>query len=190
VIPLEFIKTLETTTNTLAEHFKPPVDQTCRGKQLCYYFGHWCESSKTITMCPHTKNIAFGNWYNNNLSLFKFLGNLLKEHHPELYKFYKTIDAEYRLFGPWSMAILNIDTQSNLHIDSKDWHNGFCAIVAFGDYAGGELHFPLLNVTLNIERKDAALFQSHKLQHGNQDTIGTRHSLVLVSHNSLFNVLK
>jgi len=142
-------------------------------------------------MCPHTQNPAFENWYKDNQLLFKFLGNLLKEYYPEMYQAYETIDTEYRMFGPWSMAILNIDSQSNLHIDSKDWYNGFCVVIAFGkDYIGGELHFPLLNVTLNIERMDAVLFQSHKLQHGNQDTIGTRHSLVLVSHNSLFNMKK
>jgi len=118
---------------------------------MCYYFGHWRESSRAITMCSHTKNVAFENWYHENQSLFQFLGNLLKEHYPELYKFYETIDVKYRLFGPWSMAILNIDSQSDLHIDFKDWYNGFCVVVAFGYYEGGELHFPLLNVTLNIE---------------------------------------
>jgi hypothetical protein len=56
------------------------------------------------------------------------------------------------------------------------------SILTFGNYEGGELHFPLLNITLNIEEKDVALFQSHKLEHGNKDTVGIRNSLVFVSH--------
>jgi len=189
VIPSKFVKTLQTTTSILIEVFKPTKHETCRGEQLCYYFGHWRDSSKNIIMCPHTKNPAFSDWFNNNKPLFEFLGDLLKEHYPKLYEQYETLSKEYRLFGPWSMAILNIDSPSVLHTDFKDWHNGFCTVITFGDYEG-ELHFPLLNITLNIEEKDVALFQSHKLEHGNKDIVGTRHSLVLVSHNTLFNLHK
>ncbi len=85
------------------------------------------------------------------------------------------------------MAILNIDSPSTFHIDTRDWQNGFCVVVTFGNYSGGELRFPALNVSINIKKGDSIFFQSHKLEHGNKETFGTRHSLVLVSHNTLFN---
>ena len=120
-----------------------------------------------------------------------YVSNLLKEHYPFMYDAYQMLDSAYHLFGCWSLAILNIDCLSTNHIDTKDWRNGFCVVLTFGDedFVGGELHFPLLNATLDIRPRDVAFFQSHLLLHGNnQDIIGTRHSLVLVSHNTLFNM--
>ena len=169
------------------ESFPPPKDRTCRGEQMCYYFGHWRDSSSNINMCPHSKNSAFSGWLKCNNQLFTTLSNLLKMHYPTLYTAYTKLDEKYRLFGIWSMAVLNINSPSTYYIDTKDWQNGFCIVITFGDYAGGELHFPELNITLDIQQSDLVFFQSHKLTHGNKDTIGTRHSLVLVSHNTLFN---
>jgi len=191
IIPLELVTTLETSTTTLIEQFSTPSDTTVRGKQNCYYFGHWRESSPTITQCPHTRNPAFEPWLKANSLLFQCLSSILKEHYPDLYGAYKKVEEQYRLFECWSMAILNIDSPSEFHIDSKDWRNGFCVVITFGKFTGGELHLPLLNVTVNIERCDVLFFQSHKLEHGNREvTSGARNSLVLVSHNNLFNVPK
>jgi hypothetical protein len=191
IIPIELVTTLETSTTTLIESFSIPSDTTVRGKQNCYYFGHWRESSPKITQCPHTQNPAFEPWFKANSPLFVYLSSVLKKHYPSLYKEYEKVKQQYRLFGCWSMAILNIDSPSEFHTDLKDWRNGFCVVVTFGDYTGGELHFPLLNVTVNIEKGDVLFFQSHKLEYGNREvTTGARNSLVLVSHNNLFNLLK
>jgi hypothetical protein len=141
-------------------------------------------------MCPHSKNLAFPEWLNCNNQLFTALSDILKMYYPALYTEYNKLEEQYRLFGAWSMAILNINSFSTFHIDTKDWKNGFCVVITFGDYVGGELHFPGLNITLNLQQRDVVFFQSHKLEHGNKDTIGTRHSLVLVSHNTLFNISK
>jgi len=179
---------LKTSTNTLIDKHEPPLNITKRGEQTSYYFGYWRKYSQFITMTPQTKHEAFNDWYQQNLPLFEFLGNLLKINYTKLYEAYEKIDSKYRLFGPWSMAVLNINSISNFHVDSADWFNGFCLVISFGDFNGAELHFPVINVTLNIEETDVALFQSHKLEHGNNPFCGIRHSLVLVSHNNLFNI--
>jgi len=119
-ISLELIATLENSTNILMESFPPPTDRTCRGEQKCYYFGHWRDSSFNINMCPNSKNSAFPEWLKCNNELFTTLSDLLKMHYPSLYAEYSKLDEQYRLFGIWSMAILNIDSLSTFHIDTKD----------------------------------------------------------------------
>lgn len=191
VVSKDVISELQLSTTELMQNFQPPVDETCRGKQTCYYFGYWRESSFNVTKTPHTKTPAAQKWISHNQPLFTYVSALLKEYYPHMYDEYQKLDSDYRLFGCWSLAILNIDCLSTNHIDTKDWRNGFCAVLTFGDedFVGRELHFPFLNATLDIRPQDVAFFQSHLLLHGNnQDIVGTRHSLVLVSHNTLFNM--
>jgi len=185
------LKNLETSTSNLVQQFPPKKDETCRGSQSCYYFGHWRESSRHVTMSKDTLHPASQTWISQNAELFATLAALWKEKYPDLHAQYQTVDARYRLFGIWSLAVLNVDSLSGFHKDLKDYRNGLCTVITFGDrdFVGGELHFPEINVTLDIKPMDVAMFQSHLLTHGNKrDLVGTRHSLVLVTHNNLFNI--
>lgn len=57
-------------------------------------------------------------------------------------------------------------TPTSLHEDDKDWRNGFCAVTALGDFTGGELMFPELNLSFIIKPGDVILFRSWILYHG------------------------
>jgi len=75
-ISTKLITNLEKSTDQLIKLFSPPTHTTSRGKQKCYYFGHWRDSCEYITQCPHTKNPAFQDWFKSNADLFDFLSNL------------------------------------------------------------------------------------------------------------------
>jgi len=153
LIPTELVTTLESSTESLNNLFPPPSNQTSRGNQNCYYFGHWRDSSSSIHKCPHSNSLSFQTWFEKNKNLFEFLSDHLKKNYPFLFEEYEKLDKQYRMFGIWSLAVLNIDSPSTFHIDAKDWQNGFCAVITFGKYSGGELHFPAINTTVNIQKK-------------------------------------
>lgn len=84
---------------------------------------------------------------------------------------------------------MNIDTPPKFHVDSKDWKNGFSAVAPFGTYTGGHLSFPELALEFKVEAGDIILFQSHLLEHGNTEHLGHRSSIVMTTHNTVFNYL-
>lgn len=82
-----------------------------------------------------------------------------------------------------------MDTPPKFHIDSKDWKNGFSVVAPFGNYIGGYLHFPELGLQFIVQPGDVILFQSHLLQHGNTEHLGHCSSIVMTTHNTVFNYL-
>jgi hypothetical protein len=191
VVPSQLLDQLMSSTAQLHKSLSPKKDRTCRGKQQCYYLGFWRESVKEIRQTPLSKTEPAQQWVNANQQLFQFVSMQLKARFPQLFQVYQRIPSEYRPFGIWSFAVINWQSTSILHVDAKDWRNGFCCVLPFADssWTGAELVFPALNLTVNLQNKDLVFFQSHLLQHGNKELQnGTRNSLVLVSHNNLFNV--
>ncbi|GBC53468.2 hypothetical protein GLOIN_2v1721053 [Rhizophagus irregularis DAOM 181602=DAOM 197198] len=51
-----------------------------------------------------------------------------------------------RTFGIFPTIAINFNVISNYHWDSNDDPNGFCFLVALGDFEGGELCFPQLQI--------------------------------------------
>jgi hypothetical protein len=192
-IPSALLQTLCESTTQLQDKLSPKMDQTCRGKQSCYYFGYWRKSSMHIHECPLSKTPPAVEWMRSNQLLFSCIATLLKSEFPHLYSAYQRIPIKYRPFGScWSFAVINVSCISSLHIDKDDWRNGFCCVLPFASkpWKGGELQFPDLNLTINMQAGDVVFFQSQLLQHGNCELLdGNRNSLVLVSHNDLFNNL-
>jgi hypothetical protein len=54
------------------------------------------------------------------------------------------------LFGPWSTVAINFSWgKMKAHKDKSDYINRLCWLVTIiGDYDGGELHFPELDITI------------------------------------------
>lgn len=180
-------------TEELRLKFPPKLDKTCRGSLLTYYLGYWRESSKVVTQTPHFKSSFSQQWWKANELLFDHAAMYLKVDFPNMFDCYQTIDEQLRPFGKcWSLAVLNIEGTCEFHADTKDWRNGLCCVIPFSkhDWKGGELSFPHLNIRVNGKSGDLIFFQSHLLEHGNLPvTEGNRNSLVLVSHNNLFNTI-
>ena len=120
--------------------------------------------------------------------LWTLVGNLIRSKYPKLAEQYQRIPEEHRKLDLFSLLIVNLTMGTKFHTDNKDYRNGFCVVFPFGEYEGGELHFPEYNLTICLRPGDVILFQSHQLQHGNLELkSGKRRSCVLVCHNDLMN---
>ena len=74
-----------------------------------------------------------------------------------------------RSFGIFPMIAINFNTISDFHWDEHDEANILCVLVALGDYEGGELCFPQLQVVVRIRPGQVIAFASRLLLHGNYE---------------------
>ena len=84
------------------------------------------------------------------------------------------------------MCAVNFNTICGYHIDRDDDKYGFCWLVPLGEWEGGDLIFPQLNVRIKLKPGNILAFRSNLLVHGNLPCSGIRHSLVFFTHNNLF----
>jgi hypothetical protein len=106
-------------------------------------------------------------------------------HFPEIYNFLTLVTAKdlpenvskvYRMFA------LN-DSISDWHVDYADFIDGFCAVIPFGDFDGGELLLPDISMKVAARAGDLLFFRSHFMVHKNAPvTRGHRRSLVYYTH--------
>ena len=87
------------------------------------------------------------------------------------------------MFG---MCTVNFNTICGYHIDRDDDKYGFCWLVPLGEWEGGDLIFPQLNVRIKLKPGNILAFRSNLLVHENLSCSGVRHSLVFFNHNNLF----
>jgi len=84
------------------------------------------------------------------------------------------------------MCAVNFNTICGYHIDRDDDKYGFCWLVPLGDWEGGDVIFPQLNIRVKLKPGNILAFRSNLLIHGNLPCFGVRHSLVFFTHNNLF----
>lgn len=77
----------------------------------------------------------------------------------------RRVNPQYRLFDIFSLLILNLTCGCALHKDFRDY--GYCVLVPFGDFDGGELVFPKYQIAVKLDPGDVAIFRSSVLEHGN-----------------------
>jgi hypothetical protein len=92
-----------------------------------------------------------------------------------------------RAFGIFPTIAINFNVISNYHWDNNDDPNGLCVLVALGDFEGGELCFPQLQIVVKLRPNQVVVFPSCLLLHGNLPiTKGIRFSIVYFVHKSFF----
>lgn len=167
----------------------------CRGKHQVMFLGKWTsrggKNFTKIQKTPVTANQTKGEeliWKFKDL--WTAVSDLIRQHFPKMAEEYEKVSKEHRLFDLFTFLIINWTTAPKIHKDVNDWHNGFCCIFPFGEYDGGQLHFPSLNMKFNLRPGDVIVFQSHLLWHGNMTYNGNRHSCVLVTQNTVMNYSK
>ena len=96
-----------------------------------------------------------------------------------------------RPFGIFPMIAINFNTRSDFHCDEHDDPNSLCCLVALGDFEGGELCFPQLQIVIPLRSGQLVAFSSRFLLHGNLPiTSGIRHSVVYFVHSTFFHNLR
>jgi len=89
------------------------------------------------------------------------------------------------------MVAVNFNTISDYHWDEHDEPNSLCCLVALGDFEGGELCFPQLQIIVPLRPRQVVAFSSRLLLHGNFPvTRGIRHSIVYFVHSTFFHHLR
>jgi predicted 2-oxoglutarate/Fe(II)-dependent dioxygenase YbiX len=89
-----------------------------------------------------------------------------------------------KLFKVFAMLAINYNSISPFHIDIND--NGMCTIVPVGNWEGGELIIPHLEIMLKLIKGQVLMFRSSLLIHGNALAKGVRFSMVFFSYNNTF----
>jgi hypothetical protein len=122
------------------------------------------------------------------------INEFVREYYEELYG--KLEKLSWGVFGPkpfgvFPMIAINFNTISDYHWDEHDEPNSLCCLVALGDFEGGELCFPQLQIIVPLRPGQVVAFSSRLLLHGNFPvTRGIRHSIVYFVHSTFFHHLR
>jgi hypothetical protein len=65
------------------------------------------------------------------------------------------------------MCAVNFNTICGYHIDRDDDKYGFCWLIPLGDWEGGDVIFPQLNIRVKLKPGNILAFRSNLLVHGN-----------------------
>ena len=82
------------------------------------------------------------------------------------------------------MLALNYNVTINFYFDSND--NGLSTIVPVGNWKGGWLIIPQLNIIIKLVKGQVVMLQSSILIHGNIHTEGIRFGMIFFLHNNTF----
>jgi hypothetical protein len=122
------------------------------------------------------------------------VNRFLQKYYESLYKNLNKLNwgpFASRQFGIFPMAVINFNTISDYHWDEYDDLNSFCCLVALGEFEGGELCFPQLEIVIPLRLNQVIAFPSRFLLHGNFPvTKGIWHSVVYFVHSSFFHHLR
>jgi hypothetical protein len=117
------------------------------------------------------------------------INQFIKNNYEDLYKELNQLSLGPfvpKSFGIFPIITINYNIISNYHWDINDEKNCFCALVALGNYEGGELCFPQLKLYISLKPGQIIIFRSSLLLHGNfKLTKGIRHSIVYYVHSDL-----
>ncbi|UZO17195.1 uncharacterized protein OCT59_008556 [Rhizophagus irregularis] len=118
-----------------------------------------------------------------------YIANIMEFYYPSMYRNLSNLcfpPQVKKLFKVFGMCAVNFNTICGCHIDRDDDKYGFCWLVPLGEWKGGDLIFPQLNIRIKLKPGNILAFRSNLLVHGNLPCSGVRHSLVFFTHNDLF----
>jgi hypothetical protein len=122
------------------------------------------------------------------------INSFIQENYGEMYTKLRNLTwgpFSPRHFGIFPMIAINFNTISDYHWDEHDEPNSLCCLVALGEFEGGELCFPQLQIVVPLRVGQVVAFSSRLLLHGNFPlTKGIRHSIVYFVHGSFFHHLR
>ncbi|PKC15140.1 hypothetical protein RhiirA5_395225 [Rhizophagus irregularis] len=100
-----------------------------------------------------------------------YIANIMEFYYPSMYRnlsnlcFPPQVKKLFKVFG--IMCAVNFNTICGYHIDRDDDKYGFCWLVPLGEWKGGDLIFPQLNIRIKLKPGNILAFRSNLLVHGN-----------------------
>jgi hypothetical protein len=131
---------------------------------------------------PCAFNLEQPNEYRQLVQLCEAIGNLAREHEPELWQKQMDVSSGHRhlILGntPWSQGVANLNFAMTAHRDSSNVPGSMSAMTIAGDFDGGPLIFPAYAAAVFVQPGDVLLFNGLEL-HGVGPFTGVRLSSVL-----------
>jgi hypothetical protein len=166
-------------------------------ENLAEYFGVFIANSElpyTSSSTASSHNINHQKCVDNLLYALQPISNSVNKFVNKYYEHYYTKLSKLtwgpfapRAFGIFPTIAINFNAASNYHWDGNDEPNGLCFLVALGDFEGGELCFPQLEIVVKLKPGQVVAFPSYLLLHGNLTiTKGIRFSIVYFVHQRFF----
>jgi hypothetical protein len=122
----------------------------------------------------------------HNKKLFAACGHLFRCASPETYQAYENVDGPLKV-GVWTTCAINFNWGAmEPHKDKDDYRHGFCYVVPFGKFEGGDLYFPELNITIKMRSGMVVAFKPAELLHEVLSYTGDRYSIVLFTPQTCF----
>ncbi|KAL6074266.1 hypothetical protein QOT17_004295 [Balamuthia mandrillaris] len=177
----------------LAATQRPNVRKRSRSRQqggATYRFGWALQYSGTPRPIRGTEAAAAQNWLQENRPVFRVVHELLKEHFPELCSILEGNSAFIadNPISPFATVVVNVDFAVEPHRNKNDYKEGLAVVIPLGDFTGGQLFFPEINVTVNTQPGDVVAFRSARLTHSVLPYVGTRHSVILFTQDNMIKV--
>lgn len=119
--------------------------------------------------------------------LCSIITQLVEKHLPSLAQLYSKLCVEHRPFGLYHYVTLHVTPTFKPHVDDLDFRAGMSALVPLGDFTGGDLFFPKLNLTIENPEGTILLFDSNQQHQVEQVTSGERFSLSFIYRNRTVN---
>jgi hypothetical protein len=144
------------------------------------HVGSWRKSSPTIQLTKDTEDPA-RHWMQRNAKFWSAASNLFYNLNRNIYETYDEVEAPLKL-GVWTTCTINFDFGPiKAHFDNNDYQAGYCFVVPFGNFTGGDLVFTGINITIKMQPGMVVAFKSYELEHAVTAYEGERYSIVLHS---------
>jgi hypothetical protein len=186
IIPTELLEQLELSLQQLQRELPPHKKITNRGEENTYHLGCWRKFTMKPTITKQTRHSSAREFLIKNTKLFELVSNIFKERYPEMYKIYESVSMPEKLVGVFGTVAINVNYATTPHFDFDDFANGFCWVLSFGHYDGGDLNFLPLNMKAVLKPGDLIAFKSRQIEHGNEHYTGDRFSLVFFTNHEMF----
>jgi len=154
-----------------------------RGMHKILNLGTWVERyHSNCYRTPQTQKIG-EDFLSQYSSIWKFVGDLIRKDFPHISQQLEKLPEQLRLFDLFAFAVFNMTVVQKEHRDLNDAE--LCVVIPTSEFNHGEVHFPYLNLSFQVNLGDVLIFKSSQLWHGVSDVLGERRSLVLTTHKTL-----
>jgi hypothetical protein len=171
----QFVKSCPPAPMTTATHDE---QQRQHGECVHYHLGYRQKNSAEVHATEETENKHSREWLHQNRELFVHISNIIKEHFPQMHAMYQNVKMPEQLLGVFATVALNLDFVPCLHKDKHDESSGYVCLMPFGQYEGGSLSFPALNMEVILRPGDFIFFNSALLRYYNEPYTGVRNTVV------------
>jgi len=150
--------------------------------------GIWrSRGEKRYYYTPATKSAAGKRFIKKHARIWKVVADLLTFFAPELRSKVQHSLFESMFGELFHFAVVNLDCKDGI-VSHKDFGDfGWCCVIPFGQYTGGELRLTYAGVQLATQPTDVILLRSKEVYHEVMACVGRRGSIVLTNHSIVLN---